>query len=87
MSVSEFIKALKEDQIQFICEEFSVSEDSLSNMTREQIGDLYEKLCEIEIEEAIKADNNGEEISPRGEMAADIVTAWGNMLWEDDPEE
>ena len=87
MSVSDFIKALSENQVQYICDELFVSKDSFDNITREQLSELYDKLCDIEIEEAIKADNDGKDISSRGEMAANIVTVWGNMLWQDDQDD
>ena len=87
MNVTDFIEALDENQIQFVCKELFVSKDALLNSTREQIGDLYEKLCDIEIEEAIKADNEGTDISSRGETVANIVTLWGNLLWDDDSED
>lgn len=70
-------KQLDQTAVDFICKEFSVTEDQFKEMTEEQLDELYDKLCDIEIEEV---PDEGGQATERGEMVASIVTIVGNFF-------
>ena len=73
------LKKLNKEQIVFICDECSVSKDELFNMDDDTLYDeIYEKMCNIEIDEVCSNDD-GEE-TERCRIASDIVTILGNTI-------
>lgn len=74
------LKETSAEQIQFICKEMNIRENALQAMSEEELYDVYEAMRNIEIEEACKLQDDEEIISERGNMAADIVTLWGNAM-------
>ena len=66
---------LEEKQMEFLKTEFLMSEGDIADIGYDNMKELREKCFDIEVEEATKADNEGGEISARGEMATDIVDA------------
>ena len=63
-------------QLEFLENEFGISAECVTKFPIEELRTLREKCFGIETEEAYNADNNGEDISKRGETAAELV----NML-------
>ena len=85
--MSDAIKALNvlnPSQLEFIKEETDVDED-IKKMTDDEFAELYDQIADIEIEEVCSAED--EEVSERGNIAADIVTAVGEELYYDDSAE
>lgn len=79
MTMKEALKKLNKEQIKFICSECSVSEEELNSMDEDKVYDVvYEKMCDIEIEEVCA--NDSDEDTERCEIASDIVTILGNAL-------
>lgn len=74
------VKQLTDEQINFISSEFGITSDQLFSMDEVQLSDLYDKLCDIEVEETML--HVDEELSTRGKIAEHIVTDWGNALAE-----
>lgn len=79
--------ALSKEQLDFIQSEFGHDPDALGVLEDDAIDRLYDKLCDIEVEETMAASDG--ELSDRGKMAESIVTVIGNELYssEDDPDE
>ena len=79
--------ALSKEQLDFIQSEVGQDVDALGVLEDDDIDSLYDKLCDIEVEETMAAGDG--ELSDRGKMAADIVTVIGNELYSqgDDPDE
>ena len=79
--------ALSKEQLDFIRSEFGHDPDALGVLEDDDIDSLYDKLCDIEVEETMAAGDG--ELSDRGKMAESIVTVIGNELYgsEDEPEE
>ena len=69
---------MTEAQKQFICDEMGFSADELDNASEEQLGEVYDVLCDIEIEETTDDD----ELSERGKLAESLVTLMGNAIAE-----
>lgn len=78
----EEIKKLSKKQMEFIEEELGITEEQLQNMTEEEFYDMSEKIADIEVHESMLADDDGE-LSERGEMAASIITLFGESFAED----
>ena len=74
----DVISTLKEDEIKFICTEAEITEEELLQMTEEELDDIYDLLCDIEISEAGKEP----EMSDRGRMASEIVSVMGDAIAE-----
>ena len=74
-------KLLTEKQFDFIRLEFGYNLDEVSSLNDETFSKLYDKLCDIEVEETIKSDRNGTELSARGKLAESIVTIIGNEIY------
>ncbi|MBE5933396.1 MAG: hypothetical protein E7263_08265 [Lachnospiraceae bacterium] len=73
------LQELTESQIEFICNECSVTEEELHNMEEDQLyDDVYETMCNIEIDEVCSKE--GGEDTERCEIASDIVTILGNAI-------
>ena len=86
--MSDAIKALNvlnPSQLEFIKEETGLDEEDIKKMTDDEFAELYDQIADIEIEEVCSAGD--EEISERGNIAADIVTAVGEELYYDDSAE
>ena len=79
--------SLSKEQLDFIQSEFGHDVDALGVLEDDDIDSLYDKLCDIEVEETMAAGDG--ELSDRGKMAESIVTVIGNELYgsEDEPEE
>lgn len=80
-------KLLDENQLRFIQDEFGHDPDALSVLSDEELGNLYDRLGDIEVEETMAAGDG--ELSDRGKMAESIVTVIGNELYRpgDEPDE
>ena len=64
---------LSSEEISFLNKELGVTIESLNNLT---IGDwkaIREKCLDIDVEESIKQEENGEEYSRRGMIADSII--------------
>lgn len=77
------LKDTSTEQIKFICREMNITENALHAMGEEELGHVYDYLCDIEVDE-VSAFPEGEKLSERGNMAAGIVTLWGNAMAEAD---
>ena len=78
MSVKDFLDLLNPEQLDFIAEEFSMTQKQLSGLSDEALDEIYENLGDIEVEETMDADETGADLSERGRIASEIVTVWGN---------
>lgn len=80
-------ETLSEKQLGFIKAEFGHDLDALRGMDDDDIDYIYEKLCDIEVDETIAAGDG--ELSDRGKMAVSIVTAIGEKLYRpnDEPDD
>lgn len=78
---------LSKAQLDFIQSEFGHDPDALGVLSDDDIDNLYDLICDIEVEETVNAGDG--ELSERGKMAEGIVTLIGNALYrpEDEPEE
>ncbi len=78
---------LSQAQLNFIQSELGRDADSLSVLGDNDIDNLYDRICDIEVEETMNAGSG--ELSERGKMAEGIVTLIGNALYrlENEPEE
>ena len=72
------LKDLTETQVEFICNEFGVTEDELFSESEDSIGEMYDALCDIEIAEIPVSSD--EEESDRCKVVSSIVTALGNVI-------
>lgn len=77
--LKETITQLTDEQISFIVSELNVTSDFLLSATESELDHIYESLCDIECKEI----DENYECSPRGNMAADIVTILGNAIAQD----
>lgn len=74
----EAVKVLSEEQIEFICDECSITTAELMQLDEDSLYDVvYEKMCDVEIA-GVPADDTP--ISDHCIMASDIVTIFGNAL-------
>lgn len=83
------LKVLSQTQLDFIKEELGYDKEAIRSMDDDAIDQMYDQVCDIEVDETIAADDRGGEYSDRELMAEGIVTAIGNELYrpEDEPEE
>lgn len=82
--IVDAIKTLDEDQFVFLSKEINTSKENLFEMSEDELQDVFDKVCDIEIEEACDADD---EITERGKMAADIVTVISNAIQKSEEDE
>ena len=71
----------KEKQQKFLKENFNINMDDIEALSEQAYGDLFEKLADIEIQEACKAVDEGgpnNPLSERGAIAASIVGLMSN---------
>jgi hypothetical protein len=57
----------------FLRKEFALTEKEIAKMNRNELHNLREKCFDIEVEEAVIADDNDTDVSQRGELAAEVV--------------
>lgn len=69
-------KCTTEEQLNFIMSEFGVTEDEIFSWNEEKWEEVYDALCDIELDEITP---DGEE-SPRCKLAAELVTLFGNEI-------
>ena len=73
------VDLMTDSQIDFICKESGLAPDELRDAPEEKLDEIYDLLCDIEIEET---DESGEGLSERGEIAEGLVTLMGNAIAE-----
>ena len=79
-TVVDTIKTLDEEHLNFICEVWNKDKDFvLSRTNDDDYDELYDILCDIEVEETEKADDNDTDLSKRGKLAENLVTIIGNV--------
>ena len=79
--MSEAVKKLTDEQVEFIESELGISADRRAELDENALyDDVYAPCCDIEEVEVVKTIDNGSELSDRGRIAADIVTALGNAI-------
>lgn len=77
--MTEVLNELTEEQIEFICNECSITEDELFAMDDDELySGVYDVMCDIEIAEIPSSDDEDE--SERCRLASEIVTELGNAL-------
>lgn len=82
------LRVLSQTQLDFISAEFGITKPQILEMDDGEFLDLYDNICDIEIDETILAEQerNGA-YSERERMAEGIVTVLGNELYRPDEEE
>ena len=81
------LNILSQTQLDFIENEIGISGKQIKSMTDDAVSDLYDKICEIEIEETCAAERQGGSYSDRGLLAEGIVTVIGNALYRPEQDE
>ena len=66
--------------LQFLSFEFGITENGIFLMDKPQLRELREKCFDIEVDEAVEADNNNTDISQRGKIASDCVDEILNFM-------
>lgn len=80
--MSDAAKALRilgPEHLKFIERELGFSTKDIEDMSDDEFSELYDQLANIEIDEVCAAGDD--EVSERGNTAADIVTVLGNELY------
>lgn len=77
----KYIMMLDDEQLAFIEDELGVTKGEMIAMSRDEQDDLYDKICDIEIEEVCK---NSEVDTPRCAIASDIVTLLGEIYRDEE---
>lgn len=75
------VAVLSDVQFDFIEDELGFNKAAIQSMDDDSISDMYDNICDIEVEETISAGDN--ELSERGKIAAGIVTLIGNEIYSD----
>jgi len=78
--MKEYFRLLSSKQENFIFEEFSITKKQFDKMDDDALSEIYDKLCDIEVDETIAAGEDA--LSKRGEMAVSIVNIVGNAMAE-----
>lgn len=83
------LKILSQEQLEFIKAELGFDAAAIKEMDDDAIDEMYDKICDIEIDETMAAEGRNGEYSDRERMAEGIVTIIGNELYRpgDEPEE
>lgn len=83
------LRVLSQTQLEFIKEELGNDKDAIRNMGDDEIDQMYDRICDIEIDETVDADREGRDLTERGKTAEGIVTVIGNELYRpnDEPAE
>ena len=77
-TVVETIKTLDEEHLNFVCEVWGKDKEYvLSRTNDDDYDELYDILCDIEVEETLK--NMFTDLTKRGKLAEDLVTIIGNV--------
>lgn len=63
------LKLLNEDECNFIANEFSTTKNEISEWDEERLGEMYDSLCDMELDDSEKSD-----------MASELVTLIGNEI-------
>lgn len=80
--MKEALEELTREQIEFICEECSLTEEELFELNEDDVYDkVFETMCDIEIDEVCS--KVGDEDTERCEIASDIVTLLSNTIPRD----
>lgn len=81
------LDTLSKEQLDFIEAELGVTAWEIRGMDDDAIDALYDKVCDIEVEETLASEDerNGEYFD-REKMAEGIVTAVGNALYPTEDE-
>jgi len=75
----EAFNQLDQEAVAFLYNEFELSANDFQAMTEDELDDLYDQLCDIEIAET-PSDNSP--LTKRGKMVESIVTIVGNYFSE-----
>ena len=81
------VKLLSQVQLDFIEVEVGVDKEAIEKMSDQKFSDLYDTICDIEVEETMKSEDEGTEPSEREKMAENIVTLLGNELYSQEDDE
>lgn len=81
------VKLLSQVQLDFIEVEIDVDKEAIEKMSDQEFSDLYDTICDIEVEETMKSEDEGTEPSEREKMAENIVTLLGNELYAQEDDE
>ena len=76
--MNNFFDGLDESQMDFISKECGIDKSIMMKYNREKLLDLYDMICDIEIEETMKTTDGN--LSDRGLMAESIVTIIGENI-------
>ncbi len=76
--LTEALKNLDEEQVDFICSELKMSRDELFEKSEDELDDIYDAICDIEVEETCAAGDD--DLNERGEMAVSIVDVLGDAI-------
>lgn len=81
------VKLLSQVQLDFIEVETGADKEAIEKMSDQEFSDLYDTICDIEVEETMKNEDEGVEPSEREKMAENIVTLLGNELYAQEDDE
>ena len=76
--MNNLMSDLNTKQIRFIADECGIEMNAVKEADDKKAYKLYECMCDIEVEETIKAGDN--DLSERGKLAEKIVTIVGNKI-------
>lgn len=62
---------MNDKQLEFLKSEFNIGNSDIEKMSHDEIGVLYEKIADIEIEESVKCQDS--KMSERGDIAISLV--------------
>lgn len=68
-------------QVEFICTQMNIDQEKLFEMDEASLDLVYDKMCDIEIDETMKDE---EKLSDIGKLAEGIVTVLGNAIARDE---
>ena len=68
---------LSKVQFEFLHNEFGITEDGIKSKSEEELDELYDKLCEIEVDETLLDESK---MNERCEIVSSIVTVVGNYF-------
>ncbi len=83
----KLLELLTDEQFDFIKDELGFDKEQIASMSEDEIDQMYDKITDIEVDEVCKVGGDEDELSIRGNIASDIVTAIGNELYRPDDEE
>ena len=68
------VKTLNDEQMKFLETEFSTTKDEIAEWDEDKLGEVYDALCDMELEDG--SDKSG--------MASELVTLFGNEIAKDE---